>query len=109
MDIFKFWKQVENLGKNYPDISFYLEDNGDDNEVYIASIMRLNPTKTRKGIGREFLKKFCFICDCYGVNVELQIEEYSAKSKLKFLYESVGFYVIDEEEDEYIRMRRESK
>lgn len=109
MDITKFWKQVKNLQKNYPDISFYLSDNDDDNEVYIASIMRLNPTKTRKGIGREFLKKFCFICDCYGVNVELQIEEYSAKNKLQPLYESVGFYVIDEEEDEYIRMRREFK
>lgn len=107
----QFYNHVENLKKNYPEIMFYLNETDDEHTVYIESIMRLNPTKTRKGIGKEFLKKYCFICDSYGMNTELTIEDESGFDKLTKFYESVGFFKQDFDpifdDDTFIRMRRD--
>ena len=108
--VMNFWDDIKKLSEKYPDVKFILEDNGDDQEVYIASIMRINSKTSRKGMGYSLLKEFGDICDVYGVNCELQIEEYSAKDKLTKLYSPVGFYTIEEyvsDNDSFIRMRRE--
>ena len=101
-----FWEKVKNLGSSYEDISFYLEDNGEDDEVYIASFMRLRPTTSKKGLGKEFMNKFIALCDRYSVNCELSVEDWEAHEILTTYYRQFGFEEVEMEEGEYVRMRR---
>ena len=105
----KFWKQVGNLISNYPEISCDILDFEEEDTVWISHIMRLNPSTTRKGIGKEFLRKLCFLFDSYGYDCRLNIEEWSAVDKLTELYSSLGFEVIHTEPFDYVEMVRYKK
>ena len=101
----KFWNQINNLKHNYPEITCLLENNdGVDGEVFLVSLKRNE--NARKGMGREFLKKLCFIFDSYGYNCELRVEEWCSVDKLVSFYKTVGFEEIDREEYDYVTMRR---
>ena len=106
MDHLIFWKKVEDLCKQYKDISFYLEDNDADDEVYISGFMRLRPYQSEKGLGKKFMNKFISLCDRYGINCELSVEEWLAKDVLTEYYQQFGFEEVEVIEGDSIRMRR---